>query len=250
MAKMLAALLNLQSVERQLAAVKERLAGRKNAVISQQARLDKLKADWKTTHEKHLNRRKDSDRLSLELKAKEEQVIKLRSSLNSTKTNKEYAAILTQINTFKADNAKVEDAALKMILDAETIGSEANAIQQQIVSEQKRLEEIEGASAQEIARLAAMLEDLTAQRAEVASQVPRDALAFFDRIAPTFDGEAMAVIEVHGRKTPHEYICGGCYMSLNAEHANILRTRDELRTCDNCGRILYLQPQGEGSPAQ
>ncbi len=250
MAKMLAALLNLQSVERQIAAVRERLTGRKNAVVSQQARLDKFKADWKASHEKYLNRRKDSDRLALDLKAKEEQVGKLRTSLNSAKTNKEYAAILTQINTFKADNAKVEDAALRMIQDAETVGAEADAIQQQIAGEQTRLEEIEKASAQEIARLTAMLEDLTAQRTEAAGLVPRDALAIFDRIAPTFEGEAMAVIEIHGRKPPHEYICGGCYMSLNAEHANILRSRDELRTCDNCGRILYLQPQGEGSPAQ
>jgi len=43
-------------------------------------------------------------------------------------------------------------------------------------------------------------------------------------------------------------VCGGCYMSLNAEHANVLRTRDEIRTCDNCKRILYMeaQPQGAG----
>ena len=34
-------------------------------------------------------------------------------------------------------------------------------------------------------------------------------------------------------------------MSLNAEHANALRVRDEIRTCDNCKRILYLEPEAE-----
>jgi predicted nucleic acid-binding Zn-ribbon protein len=29
-------------------------------------------------------------------------------------------------------------------------------------------------------------------------------------------------------------------MNLNAEHANALRVHDELRTCDSCGRILYI----------
>jgi predicted nucleic acid-binding Zn-ribbon protein len=250
MAKMLTALLSLQSVERQIAAVKERLAVRQNAVLAQQSRLDHLGTGWKATHERYFARRKDSDRASLELKMREEQIAKLRGALNTAKTNKEYAAILTQINTFKADSAKQEDGVLRMIQDAEVIKAEADRIQQQIETEKKRLEEIERSSAQETARLKAMLEDLSVQRAEAAQGVPREALAIFDRIAGNYDGEAMAVIEIHGKKSPHEYICGGCFMSLNAEHANALRTRDELRTCDNCGRILYLQPQGEGSPAQ
>ena len=65
-------------------------------------------------------------------------------------------------------------------------------------------------------------------------------LSVFDRIAKTRDGDVMARIEIVGDKQPYEYICGGCNMSITAEHANALRTRDELRSCDCCGRILYL----------
>jgi predicted nucleic acid-binding Zn-ribbon protein len=39
-------------------------------------------------------------------------------------------------------------------------------------------------------------------------------------------------------------------MTLNAEHANALRVRDEIRKCDNCGRILYLEPAGASSDSQ
>jgi predicted nucleic acid-binding Zn-ribbon protein len=36
-------------------------------------------------------------------------------------------------------------------------------------------------------------------------------------------------------------MCEGCNMSLAAERANALLTRrDELLTCDNCGRILHI----------
>ena len=55
----------------------------------------------------------------------------------------------------------------------------------------------------------------------------------------------MAPIEIEGTKPPHSYVCGGCFMSLNAEHANALRSRDEVRTCDSCGRILYLEVKQE-----
>ena len=71
--------------------------------------------------------------------------------------------------------------------------------------------------------------------------MPSQALAVFERIAATRNGEAMAHIEIHGKKPPHEYTCGGCFMSIAAENANALRTRDELRLCDHCGRILYLE---------
>jgi predicted nucleic acid-binding Zn-ribbon protein len=59
----------------------------------------------------------------------------------------------------------------------------------------------------------------------------------------------MAPIEIHGSKPPYKYVCGGCFMSLSPEHANSLRTRDQIRTCGNCGRILYLETKSQTSPA-
>jgi len=102
---------------------------------------------------------------------------------------------------------------------------------------------LKASSAEEIARLEAMVKDLTAQREGAAKAVPAGALMAFERMAEKYDGEAMAEIEINGRKPPYTYICGGCFMSLNAEHANALRTKDAIRQCDNCQRILCLPPE-------
>lgn len=250
MGQMLAALLRLQSIERDLATVRRRLQVRKNAVSIQQKKIDQAQAEFTALHDKSIQRRKDADRLDLDFKGKETQVAKLRTALNSAKTNKEYAAILTEINTHKADNSKLEDEILKIMQDVDVVKAQADKAQLQVQAEQARLEEIQKTSNDEIARQTALLEQLTAQRAEAAAAVPPEALATFDRISPTYDGEAMAVIEIHGKRPPHEYVCGGCYMSLNAEHANALRLRDEIRTCDNCKRILYMEPQVERAKAE
>jgi hypothetical protein len=244
---MLEALLHLQSVERELSTVRGRLRSRKNAVQVQQAKLDQLIATHAALHEKYLTRRKDGDRLALDLKVREEHVAKLRTALNSAKTNKEYAAILTQINTLKADNAKMEEEALRVLQDADTIKAQADEAAKQVEAEKARLVEIQRTNAEEVSRLTGLMEELRLNRSEAAGQVPSVALAVFDRIASNYDGHAMAVIEIQERRPPHEYICGGCHMSLTAEHVNALRTRDEIRTCDNCGRILYLEPRAEGS---
>ena len=240
MGKLLASLLNLQAVERQLAQVRRRLKSRQNAVNLQQKRIDQLQQDMDMLHARSMSRRKEADSLAVDLKAKEEQVARLRVSLNTAKTNKEYSAILTQINTFKADNAKVEDLALKAMQEVEQVKAECDSLQEKVDAEDKHMLEIRQASDAEIARLNAMLTETLERRSQAAAAVAPENMAIFSRIAATYDGEGMAAVEVHGRKAPYTYVCGGCYMNLNAEHANALRVRDEIRTCDNCGRILYL----------
>lgn len=240
MGKLLEGLLRLQSIERDLSQVRRRLKARQNAVNVQQKRLDQLQENFDALHQKAVNRRKDADRFELELRHSEEQVSKYRTALNTAKTNKDYAAILTQINTLKADSTKHEDAALKIIQEVDAIKLEAEKVREQMEVEKKRLAEIEQTSAGEIARLKTMVDELAARRAEAVKGIPPEPLGVFDRVADKYDGEAMAMVEIHGKKPPHEYVCGGCYMGLNAEHANALKVRDEVRTCDNCGRILYM----------
>ena len=248
MGTMLSALLHLQSVERQLRDVRGRLKARQNAVAVQQERIDQLRRDWEALHQQGLDRRKEADGVELDLREREEQVISLRNTLNIAKTNTEYAAVLTQINTLKADNAKLEDRALRALQDIDVIKAKADEVQSHIDAEEQHLREIEQAAAGEITRLSGMLEELAGKREEAAQQVPQGELSLFERITENLMGDAMAPVEVHGNKPPYNYICGGCFMALNAEHTNALRSRDEIRTCDCCGRILYLEIQAEPKP--
>jgi len=248
MGRLLTALLHLQSIERQLAQIRGRLGSRKNAVSAYERRIGQLRTDHEALRARSMQRRADADRLDLDLKQKEEQVNKFRLALNNAKTNREYASILTQINTTKADNARTEEEALKVMQEADSIADEARKLEKEIAEEQELLEEVNRTSAEEIDRLEVTMAQLSEKRAQAAGDVKPESLSVFERLAESYDGEAMAAIEIHGKRAPHDYVCGGCYMSLSAEHANALQTRDELRTCPNCGRILYLEPQTEGSP--
>jgi predicted nucleic acid-binding Zn-ribbon protein len=245
MGKLLEALLRVQSVERDLAHVRGRLKAQRKAAAVQSQRVEQARQEWEALHAQVLERRKGADSLDLELKGREQQVGKLRAALNSARTNKEYAAVLTQINSIKADNSKLEEEALKAMQGADVAKAEADQVQQQIDVEQRRLETVQASSDEEIARLNGMIEDLSARRAELSANIPQAVMAVFDRMAVNYDGDAMAAVERHGKKPPHTYVCGGCYMQLKPEHFNALRVRDEIRTCDNCGRILFLEPEAQ-----
>ena len=68
--------------------------------------------------------------MELELKQRDESIAKLRASLNTAKTNKEYATILTQMNMTKADNSKIESQVLELFNDIETDSAEKQKIQE------------------------------------------------------------------------------------------------------------------------
>ena len=249
MATMLEDLLRLHSIEKELAQVRRRLRTRNNAVAAQQGRIAQLRADWQALHDKSLQRKQHSDQLELDLKVREQEVTKLRGALNTAKTNKEYAAILTQINTIKADNAKTEEETYNILQDIDTIKAQADEVGAKLAEAEGHLEEVQQSSSEEITRLDSMLADLVSKRSEATKDVPPKALAVFERIASNYEGDAMAPIETQGDKPPLDFVCGGCFMGLNAEHANALAVRDEIRTCDNCGRILYLEHKTENSQA-
>ncbi len=248
MGPMLEALRKLQSVEHELAEVRRRLRSRIAAVAAQQGHIEELRQQHQALHDNYLQRQQKAGGVELELRSREADVAKFRTSLNTARTNKEYAAILTQINTIKADNSKLEDEGLRLMQEADKVRDEAEVVEKQIADAEQVLEEVKRTSSAEIARLDERMAELQQRRDASAVHVPSDALVGFERIAATRDGDVMARIEIVGDKPPHEYICGGCNMAIAAEHANALRTRDELRSCDCCGRILYLDEGSEAPP--
>jgi uncharacterized protein len=245
MGMLLESLRKLQKIEQDIAHVRSRIRVRNNAVNVQKRKIEQLEQDHASLTAQSLDRRKLADSLEIDLKQRDEQVVSFRAGLNAARSNKEYAAILTQINTIKADSAKIEDRTLSVIQDIESLKGQADTLAEQIASENQRLDDINEQSDKELTKLNGMLDGLSKKRIAATEGIPAGTLSTFERIAANYEGEAMAQVEVHGRKEPYSYICGGCFMSLSPEHANILSLRDEIRSCDNCGRILYLDPHAQ-----
>ena len=87
MGHMLAALLALQKIESKLAQVRGRLRTRERAVKVQQSKIDQLGRQWQELHDRHLARRSRAAELALTVQERDEQVAKLRTTLNTARTN-------------------------------------------------------------------------------------------------------------------------------------------------------------------
>src|SRR4030042_3401963 len=120
MGPVLNGLLKLQSVENRLRVEKAKLTRCRRNVIIQENLIRSLQNALEAKKEEVQLSKVQSDRMELELKRNDETIAKVRASLNSAKTNKEYSALLTQLNTTKADNSKVETQVLELLKDIET----------------------------------------------------------------------------------------------------------------------------------
>jgi len=170
----------------------------------------------------------------------DQKVEKLREQMNNVRSNKEYSALLVEVNTLKEDKSKHDDDALEQMGEVETFQQRLNDIQQKATEQQKLVDQ----AGQEVERareeVGGKLEELTAKRDAAAQEVPPDARQVFERQADNHDGEALAPVEEQDRRRM-EYHCGGCFMNLPVERLNTIMSKpDELTTCPNCGRILYL----------
>jgi predicted nucleic acid-binding Zn-ribbon protein len=239
MGPVLDGLVKLQSVENRLRAAKAKLARCRRNVIIQENQVRSLQSAFEAKKEEIQLTQVQCDRLELELKSKDEAINKLRASLNNARTNKEYAALLTQLNTTKADNSKIETQILGLMKDIEADQAECGRIQQQIDEQKQQLEQIRKKSESLAIEYQAEIDQIQTEWDSLAKAVPTEHLEIFKRVAETYDGHAVVAIEQHGNRSD-AFSCGGCFMGITAECVNLLLTRDDIIRCPNCTRILVL----------
>ena len=177
--------------------------------------------------------------LDLDLKTREAHIEKLRTQQQQAKTNKEYQAFLTEINTEKVDRNKIEEDAIKALEVVERTQGEVKVVQAQLTEEQGKLTTVHGQLAGKLAELQAEIDKLKPAREEAYNAVPPKARIPFERLAERFEGEAMSPLEKPDRRQ-EEYVCGACQMTLVVDVYNRLHSRDEMVPCPSCGRMLYI----------
>ncbi len=239
MGPVLNGLIKLQSVENRLRVEKAKLTRCRRNVIIQENQIRTLQNALEAKKEEIQLSKIQFDRLELELKSRDEQITRLRASLNIAKTNKEYSAVLTQLNTTKADNSKIESQSLELLKNIEADEAECKEIQNQINEQIQHLEQLRTEVETLASKYQAEIDKIQAEWNQVAQTIPDKPLEIFKRVTETYDGQAVAVIEQQeGKKGA--YSCGGCFMGITAECVNLLMTKDDIIRCPNCTRILVL----------
>jgi predicted nucleic acid-binding Zn-ribbon protein len=243
MGAILDALHRLQQIENELNTyrVKEEALRRKARQVERQ--ISKAESDFKAQRDAVMRCQVEIDQADLDIKSREESMGRHRQALNTAKSNKEYAAILTALNTEKADASKCESRVLEMMSRKDKLVAESKTFEEERARLEERLRKYQQELDRYLEETRTTFQGLEKERATAAANLPVSALATFERVAAHLEGDAMAeTLRVSARG--EEHICGGCNMSIPLEHINRLKSRDEIIECSSCGRILYIDPVG------
>jgi len=171
-------------------------------------------------------------RRELEVQTREEKIRKLRTQLNLIKANKEYKAMLHEIQYAQAALSEAEDRVLESYEEIEEAGSRARDLEAGILLERAQVEEFAREIEESVAELKRSTQEAGARRKEIAETISRANLSVYERLSQSHPGSAIVPV-IAG-------VCRGCFTRLTSnQQAELLHTEKPL-LCASCGRILYV----------
>ena len=240
-------LLHLNQVDAQVRGLRSRLESAQRYLDAQTRQLAELNNALSELQTRRKHVRASVANFETEMAGVDERIEKLRNELNSAETNKQYTAILTELNTVKARRAEVEDHALREMESVETLDAQLEQARGQVAEREKIRGIAEQQLAERRAEIGERLGELEAERAQAAAAVPPDVLHVFEEMAYIFDGEAMAEVSEINRRH-REYACGACNIHLPFELVSqLMGGSHSVVRCASCQRILYMQDDLRGA---
>ena len=161
---------------------------------------------------------------------------KLERQLHDVKTNKEYQAILHEIELLKNKRSDYETRILESYEREEALVAAQRAAERAVQAEEAKLKQGEETLAKENADLDQSLHSMEQDRNAVKPRVPGPLLSRYDRLAGARDGVAVAEIK--------KGACGACFKGLTPHALQEARRGEAIQTCEACGRILILVDVG------
>jgi uncharacterized protein len=215
-------------LERKLEAIPTRIHGIRDGLQQAKASVDAIRT-------KLDGARKDIRTKEKELEYQAAQRKKLEAKLYEVKTNKEYSAVLAEIESAKVEKDRIEEEILALMELQERLGREVVEADARLRPQEAEAKVQEAAATEELRALEVDVEAARSERETVVRDVPRDLLVQYARLLKGRAGLAVALVGSNG-------ICSGCRVTLTPQRFNEVRQSSQILVCENCGRFLYYQP--------
>jgi predicted nucleic acid-binding Zn-ribbon protein len=175
----------------------------------------------------------------------QEKLKKYQQQINRVSTQREYGALLQEIDTVKGQIASQEEAAFSSLEHHEQAQKELAALRESF-------REVEERYAAELARwesekpeITRQADDLRGRISDLKQRLPRSLVSQFERIMERYPTSAVAPVRPIERpgRGQREWHCAACNYRVRPQVVVEIRNGGALVQCDSCKRILYLEEQ-------
>lgn len=199
------------------------------------ARTGQARAALEAANARHTSlstQRRDAEK---DMASAEARLAKFRDQQQQVKTNKEYTAMLHEIDTAKADVDKWQEQVILRMDDVDAAVAALKQAEAALKGVEAEVSTAKTALEQERGDAEGRLAALDAERAAISAQVQ--------------DGRGLMIFEglIRNRRTvavvqAADGLCSECRVRLRPQVFAEVRRNDAIRQCDNCQRILYYVP--------
>lgn len=240
-------LLTLYRVDSQVRGLRSRLDSARRYLDAQQKRVDELEQQKGELEARKRQTQAKIANFESETSTIDERISKLRDELNAASTNKQYSALLNEVNQLKAKRSETESRALEQMEAVDELDAELDRVAGELREREAIRDRAKGELEERRADVGDRLAELEGERDAAAAEIPKDELEEFNELAETYDGEAMAQVQEIDRRR-REYACGACNIHLPIEVvSNLLGGGDQIVRCPACRRILHLHEETRGA---
>jgi predicted nucleic acid-binding Zn-ribbon protein len=176
----------------------------------------------------------DQRHRSGELEDLEEHRKKYMDDLMQVSNQREYAAMLREIDTVKAQISAHETAILHDLEEIEKVKGELASQEEHIQVERQRVEVERGEVEAAAAKASQEIEELTGERGRIESELPSTVVSTVERLETGRGGQFLSETT--------DGICQSCFVRVRPQVYQEIRLGTRIHTCSNCRRILVHEP--------
>jgi len=193
--------------------------------------INETKTKLETTKEELSKAQVKQKSLELELKTKEADLQKYQQKMMSIKTNKEYDALVAEIDAIKEAISSGETELLETIERVSELEKDVATLEEKTVSVEDSNTKQLSILQEKIDSIGDKMTDIQDSRGEIMGQIPKRTMSVYERVRRGKGGQAVVPVKKRA--------CGACFKALTPKKVQEVKRADRIYTCENCGAIIY-----------
>lgn len=190
-----------------------------------------LSARFQEKHNRLEMLKKDRRKMEQDIQDYETREAKSQIKLGSIKSNKEYTAVLKEIEGLKRERTLAEDNVLRIMEEIEVLEEDYKEGQKEQAASKIKLDADKDEIQKELESLDEQLAVLEKQKAELCEGMDQELLKNYNVLKERKGGVAIGSVI--------EGVCQACHMEIPPQKFNELIRGHSLMTCPNCNRLCY-----------
>ena len=226
-------LIELQKIDSQLAEIEELLGDLPIKVTELKNKEDSLTSDFERGKSRLKEIALEQHKTEMNLAEFKEKIDKLKDQLFLVTNNRQYDALMLEIDHLKENLDRNETTELELLEEKYQLAEQVKSQEQSLESLSKELSSKQVNLEQALAASSSEKKDLESRREETAKDLNASVLARYNRILSARNG--LAVVSLEGRS------CGGCGAALPPQLVAEVKTLMTIQNCSICTRFLFWE---------